>query len=255
MKRPNFFLLSVLLIALSNPAFSQFFNNLKQISVFSGVGHLNVKDAFISTSHYTGNSIDYGIKWSDSDSLKGYLFNMSFQNCKNLKAFNTSGKISNFSIQYNHYFYIVALQILKLPFECYIGPGFSSLVSFRDQNYSQQFSLSSTTMLISPVFASRFIIPVKTINTSLALTANYSFPLFGARPNTAQGADLKTQTHNGFIAPYEAINFIFGLSAAYNLMNHISVEAEYMFHYSGIYKWEEYNMISDNLILTCGVTF
>ena len=218
------------------------------ITVEYGMGSLAVTDEYISKEKYSGSIPYYSIGWSKQHSDYVYHLKLDFRNSNEIKNYNVSADIYQFTLNQGFNYAFPEFTILDKEACVFLGPTTELFFYYNHQNiavsgfdYSQSFAL-----LISGGISSELFYKFGD-NFNLEASLNFSVLSLGFRMIDEEETD---ESPAKILTIFSATNMIFKFGPRYYLFDNLSVKASYLFHLTRISSWEPLLSASDNVILT-----
>jgi hypothetical protein len=154
------------------------------LSLHGGAGYFAVRDEFISNEKYSGTISSFAASWSRLHESYGFRIQCQYQFSSNLKNYNVSAELTQFSLNLDFLYPIGNTQLLSRNIYFYLGPTSELFIHFRRQNIAGSggsvLNAYSFVMLISGGVKSEAYCPI-TSSFQLETAAQLSLLSFSGR--------------------------------------------------------------------------
>jgi len=218
------------------------------ISLEYGIGSYAVTDEYISKEKYSGSTPYYSIAWTNQHSNYVYHLKIDFGNSSEIKNYNVSADIYQFTLNQGFSYALPKFSILNKDAYLYLGPSAELFFYFNKQNiavsgfdYSQSIAL-----LISAGVSSQLFYELWN-DFNIEGTLDLNVLSLGFRMVDMEETD---ESPAKILTLISANNIMFTLGPRYYLFDNLSVKAIYLFHLTRIDSWEPLLSASDNVVFT-----
>ena len=221
------------------------------ISVQYGVGNYSVKDEYISKEKYSGVLPLFSIKWVRVHDKYVYKLAMDYSNSSEIKNYNISTNITQFSFNQGFIYPIKKTVFLNRNLFFLMGPSTDLLFFYNKPkiavsgfDYAQSFAA-----LISASLDSETILQLKP-SLQMESSVRISVLSFGMRMVDSEEDD---ESPAKLLTLFSGLNSSFELGIRYFIFNKISMKFAYISKIIRINAWEPLLSVSDNITfeLTC----
>ena len=230
-------------------------DSLSQKSIFPegiiveyGIGSYAVTDEYISTEKYYGSLPSYGIAWYNQHSNYVYHLKLDFRNSSEIKNNNVSADIYQFTLNQGFSYALPKFTLFDNDAYFYLGPSTELFFYYNEQNiavsgfdYSQSFAMLISGGINSQIFYKLFD------KLNLEGSLDFNILSFGFRMVDDEETD---ESPVKILTLISANNVVFTFGPRYNLLDNLSIKAEYLFHLTRIDSWEPLLSASDNVVFT-----
>ena len=227
--------------------------DFRNVNVFYGLGNNHLIDEYISRNEYTGISNSYGLNWIDRNNSRQSEIGFDFKTIKNLKNMNNEAATYDFLIDYKYLYNIYSGDIFNKPLNIFLGPDFGFYIHYRDQRVA---SSSKALSVASLFFANAALNAVSNISESFSVSGSLSFSVLSFTIRTPSMEDNNNiPTPVALLSIPKVLNLNASVFASYNILNNMWLQLGYRLIFLQINKWDYFRLISDNLVIQCGVNF
>jgi hypothetical protein len=249
------FIIICIAVTFSNGQSVQFANRLLGDGIYlrGGVGHLAIKDQYISDEKYSGTSTSFGLSWLRGDSSSAYRLGFDYAHSSALRNNNVSAKVMQTGLNLDFLYSIGRFQLLAHEVFAYLGPSADIFLYYRQQNIASGgnafFNAYSFALFFSFSANSSFVVPLST-DLALENSARIALLSFGGR---------LPELHDNNASFFKALTIFSGLRGyteflmRYELSDHILLRAGYRFEIYQSTSWDNLLSASDNVILLASV--
>ena len=221
------------------------------ITIEYGFGNYSVKDEYISKEKYSGTLPFYSMGWARYHETYVYLLDMSYRNSNNIKNYNVTTNITQFTLNQGFLYPLRNISIFKKDLYLWLGPSTEFFFFYNDQNiaiagfdYAQSLAgLFSMGLKLNSIYPLRH-------HLQLESSLNLTILSLGLR---IVDNDEDDQSPVKILTLFSGLNSAFDLGARYYLFNRLSIKLAYKFELTRISVWEPLLSASDNLII--GLTY
>jgi hypothetical protein len=218
------------------------------ITIEYGIGNYAVTDEYISKEKYSGTLPYYSICWTNQHSNYVYHLKIDFSNSSEIKNFNVSTDIYQFTLNQGFSYALPKFTMFKKDAYLYLGPSTELFFYYNKQNiavsgfdYAQSFAL-----LISAGISSQLFYKLSD-DFNIEGTLDFNVLSLGFRFVDEEETD---ESPVKILTLISANNIVFTFGPRYYLFDNFSVKAAYLFHLTRINSWEPLLSASDNVIFT-----
>jgi hypothetical protein len=223
------------------------------ITIEYGFGNYSVKDEYISKEKYSGTLPYYSVGWARKHDKYVYHLDMSYRNSNNIKNYNISTDITQFTLNQGFLYPLRNISIFQKNLYLWLGPSTEFFFFYNDQNiavagfdYAQSLAgLFSLGLNVNGIYPLRHNLQLE---SSLRLTV-LSLGIHIVDNEEDDQSAVK------FLTLFSGLNSAFDLGARYYLFNRLSVKLVYKFELTRISAWEPLLSASDNLIFELTYSF
>ena len=255
MKHAFFVILSFLglgiLRAQSNPQDMHLLSN--GLSISGGIGHLAIKDEYISRQKYSGTLPSFSMSWLRSDSSSGYKLGMDYFNSSTIRNGNISADVLLSALNLDFLYNVGQFTMRDYTAYPYLGPSAGIFLYSRQENIATGgnafFSAYSFALFLSLDITSTIVVPIST-----DWSAEVSGKL-GLLSIAGRLADL----HDDNVKFFKLVTLLSGVRGntqfliRYDVTNLLQVHAGYRFDICQSATWNYLLAASDNLIIAITV--
>jgi hypothetical protein len=244
----------VLLICLAaGYAYSQN-NNIEQrnISGLFGLGNNHVLDEYVTKNEYTGISYSLGVHWTDRSTLRETGVRFEYGKISNLKNLNNKANVNNFNISYRYLYNVYSGSAFNKPLNVYLGPCFGIYMHYREQEVAVK-KLPSIAVLL---YANAAMSAVSSLTESFSIEGNLYLSVLsftGRIPSIEDANNIPTPI--ALLSIPSLINVNASVFAQYNISGRVMLQVGYNFGFMQINKWDKFRLLSDDVIIKCGINF
>lgn len=211
-----------------------------------GLGSFALKDHYISNEKYSGKIQYLSVNWARKHEKYAYRLMMEYRNSDEIKNFNVSSSITQFSLNQGFLYLLKERKFLNKDLNLYLGP-MTELFFFYNKpdiavggfDYAQSVAaLFSAGIEFAGIYhiGSAFQIESSIYMTGLSL----GFRMVDSEEDNQSPVKL--------LSLLSGLNGSFDLGIRYNVLSHFSIIAGYRFELCRISKWEPLTTASDNLV-------
>jgi hypothetical protein len=218
------------------------------ITVEYGIGSLALTDEYISGEKYSGSIPYYSIAWASQHSDYVYHLKLDFRNSDQIKNYNVSADIYQFTLNQGFNYALPEFTILDKEVYMFLGPATELFFYYNHQNiavsgfdYEQSIAL-----LISGGINTELFYKLRD-DLIIEGSLNFSVLSLGFRMVDMEETD---ESPVKILTLFAATNLAFDIGPRYYLFDNLSVKAAYLFHLTRISSWEHLLSASDNAVLT-----
>jgi len=230
-----------------------YFNS--RLSIKGGIGHIVVKDEFISKEKYSGNSPYYIIDWSNFRKTHGLDIAFEILNSATLKNNNVSAQITEFSFNFSYLYSIGKAKLFNKNLYLLLGPTPELFLYFRNQNIARGgnaiMDAYSGAVLIS--LGMRFNL-ILSISRKIKIESYIRTGILSLGGKLIDPRDTKNSPVK-LLTLFSGMRTLFELSLRYNILNNLSLSGGYIFNLARLTAWDYLISASDKLFISTTYSF
>jgi len=218
------------------------------ISLEYGIGSYAVTDEYISKEKYSGSLSYYSITWANQHSNYAYHLKIDFQNSSEIKNYNVSADIYQFTLNQGFSYALPKFSLLDRDTYLYLGPSAELFFYYNKQNiavsgfdYAQSMALLISAGVNSQIFYKLWT------DFNIEGTLDFNVLSLGFLMVDMEEDD---ESPAKILTLISANNIVFTLGSRYYLLENLSLKAAYLFHLTRINSWEPLLSASDNVVFT-----
>jgi hypothetical protein len=252
MSKPLSILIAICACAtISTAQYSQNAGNLlgSGISIRGGLGHLAIKDEYISEEKYSGTLGALSLSWLQGDSTSAHRLGFDYCGSSAIRNNNVSAQVVQSALNLDFLRSVGGFSLLQRDVFAYVGPSADVFLYYRQQHIANggnaSFSAYSFAMFFSLDVNSTLVMPLSS-GFSAETSARLSLLSAGGRL-----ADL----HGTNISFFRVVSILSGLRGhaeillRYDLSDIFLLKAGYRFEICQSSTWSYLLSASDNLVL------
>ncbi len=222
------------------------------ISVQGGLGHLALRDDYISQEVYTGTLPYFEVVWLRSHDSSAYRFGLEYRNASNIRNNNVSTGVTQATLYLDFLYSTGQFSLLSKDVFTYAGPSTDIYVYFRDQNIahggsSAIFNVYSFAMFFSLGMNSTFVLPLQS-KLSAEWLSRANILTFGMRLINMQDNNSDKEKMSKVTSIFSGIRGRSDLLLRYNVTDGLMLKAGYRFEICQSSSWDYLLSVSDNLV-------
>ncbi len=252
MSRPFSILIAICVCAtISIAQYSQNAGNplASGISIRGGLGHLAIKDEYISEEKYSGTLGSFSLSWLQGDSTSAYRLGFDYSGSSAIRNNNVSAQVSQAALNLDFLRSVGSFPLLGRDVFAYVGPSADLFLYYRQQHIANggnaSFNAYSFAMFFSLDVNSTLVMPLSS-GFSAETSARLSLLSMGGRL-----ADM----HDNNVRFFKLVSILSGLRGhtelllRYDLSDIFLLKAGYRFEICQSSTWSYLLSASDNLVL------
>jgi hypothetical protein len=233
----------------------RFADNLLGSGIYlrGGVGHLAIRDQYISDEKYSGTSTSFGLSWLRGDTSSGYRLGLDFVNAAAIKNNNVSAQVMQAGLDLDFLYSVGQFQLLQNGVSAFLGPSADIFLYYRQQNIASGgnalFNAYSFALFFSLSANSKLVLP---LSSALAVEASGRLALLSY---AGRLADLHDKNASFFkpVTIFSGVSGYAELLMRYDLSEHFLLKAGYRFEVLQSTSWDYLISASDNIVLFLAV--
>jgi len=220
------------------------------LSVSAGLGHLAVRDDYISDQWYSGSLPYFEASWLRRSDSSAYRLGFIYRQSSNVRNYNVSAGITEASLGLDFLSPTGSFSLLGRNVFAYCGPSAEFFVYYRQQNIASGgnalFNTYSFAMFFSAGINSTLAMPLES-DFTLNLSGELNLLSFGARLTDLHDHDAKFVKFGSLLSGVRGHT---ELALRYDLSDVLSASAGYRFEICQSGTWSYLLAVSDNLVAT-----
>jgi len=224
------------------------------ISIRGGLGHLAIKDGYISEEKYSGTLGSFSLSWLQGDSSSANRLGMDYSGSSAIKNNNVSAQVAQAALNLDFLRSVGSFSLLDRDVFAYVGPSADLFFYYRQQ----QIASGGNAFFSAYSFAMFFSLDV---NSTLVLPLSSGFSTEGsARLSLLSLGGRLADMHDNNVKFVKLVSVLSGLRGhteiflRYSLSDIFLLKAGYRFEICQSSTWSYLLSASDNLILSVTVS-
>jgi hypothetical protein len=223
------------------------------ISVRVGLGHLALRDNYISDEKYSGSFPSFGIFWLRGDTSFAHRLGLDYAASSDIRNNNVSTQVMQTGLNLDFLNSVGKFQVLSHDVAAYIGPSAEFYVHYRQQNIARGgnagFNAYSFALYISLSANSTLVIP---LSPDFSAETSARLALLSAAGRLADMHDNKAKFFK-LVTVFSGLRGYTEFLVRYNLSERFLLKAGYRFEICQSSSWDYLLSASDNLVLIATV--
>ena len=218
-----------------------------------GVGHLAVRDQYISDEKYSGSSVSFSLWWLRGNTSSAYRLGLDYVSSSNIRNNNVSAQLMQAALNLDFLYSVRRFRLLEYDIFAYVGPAAEIFLYYRQQNIANGgnafFNAYSFAVFFSLSANSTLVIP---LSSDLALESSVRIALLSY---AGRLADLHDKNAS-FFKPVTIFSGLRGYTEfliRYDLSKRFFLKSGYRFEICQSASWDYLLSASDNLVFILAV--
>lgn len=219
------------------------------ISIRGGLGHLAIRDQYISDEKYSGTLTSFGVSWLRGDTSSAYRLGFNYDGSSDIRNNNVSAQVVQSRLDLDFLHSIGKFRLFSHDVFAYIGPSTETFLYYRQQRIASGgnafFNAYSVALFFSLSANSTLAVPLST-DASVETSARLALFSIGGRL-----ADLHDQSAS-FVKLVSALSGLRGqieFLLNYDLSDHVRLKSGYRLEICQSSSWNYLLSASDNVVL------
>lgn len=225
------------------------------LSISGGVGHLAIRDEYLSQERYSGTLPYFDLSWLGGNDTTAYRLGLEYRHSAGVRNYNVSAGVTQGSLNLDFLYYAGGFSFMGRRVFAYVGPSADIYLYYRQQKIANGgdalFNAYSFAMLLSGGANSRLVMPLGPA-LSAELSGKLDLISFGARI-----PDMYDQNSSAvkFVTLLSGVCGNTQLMIRYYLTRSLSLSGGYRFEICQNSSWTYLISASDNLVLQATYRF
>jgi len=223
------------------------------ISIRGGLGHLAIRDQYISDEKYSGTLPSFGLSWLRSDTSSAYRLGMDYQSSSTIRNNNVSAQVTQTVLDLDFLHAVGRFSVLAHDVFPYVGPSAEIYLYSRQQHIANGgnalFNAYSFAMFFSLDVNSTLVVPLSS-EFSAEVSARLALLAIGGRL-----VDFHDENARFFklVSVFSGLRGQTELLLSYALTDVCLLKAGYRFAICQSSSWDYLLSASDNIVLSVTV--
>jgi hypothetical protein len=219
------------------------------ISVLGGLGHLAIRDQYISDEKYSGTLPSFGVSWLRGDTSSAYRLGFNYAGSSDIRNNNVSAQVMQSGLSLDYLYSVGEFRFLSHDVFAYIGPSTELFFYYRQQRIATGgnafFSAYSFAFFLSASANSTLVVPISPV-VSVESSARLALLSVGFRLTDFQD---KSATLMKLVSPLSGVRGQIGFLLDYDMSDRVRLKTGYQFEICQSSSWEYLLSASDNVVL------
>ncbi len=222
------------------------------ISVQGGLGHLAIRDDYISQEVYSGTLPYVELIWLRSRDSSAYRLGLEYRDAKEIRNHNISTEVTQSALDLDYLYYVGSFSFRGKNAFAYLGPSTELYVYFRKQNIASGgtafFNAYSFAMFYSLGINSTIVLPLRS-GYSAEWSGRVNLVSGGMRLIEMQNNGSSDDSMSKFSTIFAGIRGRSDLLVRVDLTDVLTLKIGYRFEICQSSSWDYLLAASDNVIL------
>jgi len=219
------------------------------LSIRGGLGHLAIRDQYISEEKYSGTLPSFGVSWLRGDTSSAYRLSFQYAGSSNIRNNNVSAEVIQSGLNLDYLYSVGKFRLLSHDVFAYVGPSAEFFFYYRQQRIATGgnalFGAYSLAFFLSASANSTLVVPLSSV-VSAETAARLALLSIGGRL-----IDFHDQSAK-FMKPVPALSGVRGhidFLMNYDVNDRVRLKTGYSFEICQSSSWDYLLSASDNVVL------
>jgi hypothetical protein len=219
------------------------------LSIRGGLGHLAIRDDYISEEKYSGTFPSFGVSWLRGDTSSAYRLGFKYAGSSDIRNNNVSAQIVQSGLNLDYLYSVGKFRFLSHNVFAYVGPSTELFIYYRQQLIATGgnafFNAYSFAFFLSASANSTLVVPISPV-VSFESSARLALLSVGFRLTDFQD---KSATLMKLVSPLSGVHGQIDFLLDYDLNDRVRLKSGYQFEICQSSSWDYLLSASDNVVL------
>ena len=219
------------------------------LSIRGGLGHVAVRDRYISEEKYSGTLPSFAVSWLRGDTSSAYRLSFKYAGSSDIKNNNVSAEVMQSGLGLDYLYSVGKFRLLSHDVFAFVGPSTEFYFYYRQQHIATGgnalFGAYSMAFFLSASVNSTFAVPLSSV-FSAETSARLALLSIGGRLIDFHDESAK------FMKPVSVLSGVRGhidFLLNYDVSNRVRLKAGYSFEICQSSTWDYLLSASDNVVV------